>query len=628
MATLAEGFLGPPPPLVAHGGDWQWYHWLWLYVPIVIYLMICFTLFAFGRSEHKGGWKFFFQQIDNSLERATGFPGWAMAGSLSGLMALLIAVIGFYWDVAWHIDYGRDTQLFTPSHVMILVGFGMLGWAAAVTVLFASIDEADTALSLGRNRQVRIPMSALLMTFFAIGGVTAFPFDAMWHKAYGVDVTLWSPTHIMLVAGGSFATLACWLMIAEVRKFSKPNMLGRGIYALAAGATLAGLSTLQGEFDFGVSQFQALYLPIMIAVAAGFGLVLARIALGRYGTFKAIIAYTVVRGFVSYVVVGGALHHTTPLFPFYIVSALVVEGVAYWLGTDNRLKFAAVAGLGVGTIGMFGDFSILAAMHHWTGAPPTEMVAKAFVLGSIGAVAAAALAAGFSQSAFHFDQVKARVPVALMALAGVAVFGVLAYPMPRKVGKVHADIAVQKVENGKEAYVNVKLTPADAAVESRVFGVGSWQGGGVRSATLVPVDGKPGEYRTNKPVPITAPWKTTVALQRNDEMMSAPVFMPADPGIGFAARPAIDRSVDFVRNTKLLLPETRPGDPTVKTLAWSVLAVVVAIWAAMVVRTTKWIPRLAEMHEAKAAAAPPAPPKSPVRPTARRPYMPQGIGRW
>jgi hypothetical protein len=220
-----------------------------------------------------------------------------------------------------------------------------------------------------------------------------------------------------------------------------------------------------------------------------------------------------------------------------------------------------------------------------------------------------------------------RVPVALVALAGVAVFGVLTYPLPRKVGKVHADIAVQKVDNGKEAYVNVTLTPADAAVGSRVFGVGSWQGGGVRSAKLVPVEGKPGEYRADKAVPITAPWKTLVQLQRNDEMMSAPVFMPADPGIGFAARPAIDRSVDFVRNTKLLLPETRPGDPAVKALSWSVLAVVVAIWAALVVRTTKWIPRLAEMHEAKAAGAPPAPPRSPVRPAARRPYVPQELGR-
>lgn len=626
MPTLAQGFLGPPPPMVARGGDWGWYHWLWLFIPIVVYLMICFTLFAFGRSEHKGGWKFFFQQIDNSLERATGFPGWAMAGSLSGLMALLIAVIGFYWDVAWHVDFGRDTVLFTPSHVMILVGFGMLGWAAMISVLFASIDEAETALRIGPNRGIRIPMSAILMAFFAIGGVTAFPFDALWHQAYGVDVTLWSPTHIMLVAGGSFATLACWLMIAEVRKFSKPNMLGRGIYALAAGATLAGLSTLQGEFDFGVSQYQALYLPVMIAVAAGFGLVLARIALGPYGTFKAIIAYTVVRGFVSFVAIGGGLHHTTPLFPFYIVSACVVEGVAYWLGTENRLKFAAVAGVGVGTIGMMGDFMILAAMHGWTQSMPTEMLVKALVLGPIGAVAAGALAAGFSQSAFHFDTVKTKVPVAVMALAGAAVFGVLAYPLPRKVGNVHADITVEKVANGSQAYVGVKLTPADAAENARVFGVGSWQGGGVRSATLVPVEGKPGEYRTDKTMPITAPWKTLVALQRNDEMMSAPVYMPVDPGIGFAGRPAIDRSVDFVRNTTLLLPETRPGDPTVRTLSWGVLVVVIGIWVALVVRTTKWIPRLAEMQAAKVAAAPPTP-KNPVRP-APRPYAPQGIGRW
>jgi hypothetical protein len=625
VGTLAQGFLGPPPAQVARGGDWEWFHWLWLLVPIVVYLMICFTLFAFGRSDKKGSWKFFFQQIDDSLERATGFPGWAMAGSLSGLMALLVAVIGFYWDVAWHVDYGRDTVLFTPSHVMILVGFGMLGWAAAVSVLFASIDEAETGLRLGRNRQVRIPLSAVLMAFFAIGGVTAFPFDAMWHQAYGVDVTLWSPTHIMLVAGGSFATLACWLMIAEVRKFSKPNMLGRGIYALAAGATLAGLSTLQGEFDFGVAQFQALYLPVMIALAAGFGLVLARIALGPYGTFKAIIAYVVVRGFVSYVVVGGALHHTTPLFPFYIVSALVVEGVASWLGTENRLRFAVAAGALVGTVGMVGDFAILAAMHNWTWTPPGELVTKALVLGGIGAVAAGALAAGFSQSAFHFDQVKARVPIAVLALAGVAVVGVLAYPLPRKVGQVHADIAVQKVGKG-EAYVNVKLTPADAAADARVFGVGSWQGGGTEFARLLEVDGKPGEYRTDRSVPITAPWKTLVGLQRNDEMMAAPVFMPADPGIGFAARPAVDRSVDLVRNTTLLLPETRPGDPTVKTLSYGVLVAVIAIWVAMVVRTTSWIPKAAAAQAAKANAAPAAPP-APVRP-AVRPYVPQRTGRW
>lgn len=621
MGTLAQGFLGPPPPMIARGGDIEWFHWLWLFVPIGVYLMICFTLFAVGRSEKGGGWKFFFQQIDNSLERATRFPGWAMAGSLSGLMALLVAVIGFYWDVAWHIDYGRDTELFTPSHVMILTGFAMLFWAAAVSVLFASIDEAETGLRFGRNRQVRVPLSAVLMGTFAAGGLLAFPFDAMWHTAYGIDVTLWSPSHIMLVAGGSFATFACWLMIAEVTAYSKPNMLGRGIHALAAGAALAGLSTLQGEFDFGSAQFQALYLPVMIALAAGMGLVLARIALGPWGAVKAVIAYTIVRGFVSFVVVGGALHHTTPIFPLYIVSALVVEGAARWLGTDKRLKFALGAGALVGTVGMFGDLMVLGGLQGWMQSPPDEFVAKAAILGPIGAIGAALLGAALSQSAFHFDKVKQKVPVALVAAGAVAIIAVLVYPLPRKVGDVHADIKIEKVNNDTEAYVNVKLTPADAAENARAFGVGSWQGGGTVNAALVPVEGKPGEFRSSQPLPIRAPWKTLVGLQRNDEMMAAPVFMPADPGIGFGLIPPVDRSVDFVLNTKLLLPETRPGDPAVAQMSYAAIAIAIGLWVAMTIRTANRIPGLARAHEAKAA-----PPPTPVRPT-RQPYVPQMVGR-
>jgi hypothetical protein len=629
MEALAQGFLGPPPPMLARGADMQWFHWLWLMVPIGVYLMICFTLFAFGRSDKKTGWKFFFQQIDNSLERATGFPGWAMAGSLSGLMALLIAVIGFYWDVAWHIDYGRDTNLFTVSHVMILTGFAMLFWAAAVSVLFASIDEAETGLKMGRNNQIRIPLSAALMGVFAAGGLLAFPFDAMWHSAYGIDVTLWSPTHIMLVAGGSFATFACWLMMAEARPYAKPNQLGRGIYALAAGAAIAGLSTLQGEFDFSSSQFQALFLPVMIAIAAGMGLVMARIALGPWGTMKALTAYIIIRGFVSFVVVGGALGHTVPLFPLYLVSALMVEAAAYWLGTDNRFKFALGAGALVGTIGMFGDFFTVSALHGWSGAMPTELFVKTALLGPIAGVAGALLGAALTQSAFEFDKVTHKVPIAVVAAAGIAVIGVLAYPLPRKVGNVHADIKVEQINNGTEANVSVKLTPADAADNARAFGVGSWQGGGIVQQGFVPVEGSPGEFRATGPVPITAPWKTMISLQRNDEMMAVPVYMPADPGIKFELIPAIDRSMDFAINTKYLLPEQRPGDPGVKSMAWAAIFGAIAVWTAMTVRTASRIPGLAKQHAMRTGDAPPAPPTRPgVTTVVPRPYVPQRSGRW
>ena len=34
-----------------------------------------------------------------------------------------------------------------------------------------------------------------------------FPVDDVWHRLFGQDVTLWSPTHVLMVGGGSLATL-------------------------------------------------------------------------------------------------------------------------------------------------------------------------------------------------------------------------------------------------------------------------------------------------------------------------------------------------------------------------------------------------------------------------------------
>ncbi|HWI02447.1 MAG TPA: hypothetical protein VNT52_01220 [Acidimicrobiales bacterium] len=127
--------------------QWGWSAWAWLVIPLAIYGLTCLVLFAFGRTYvgETNPLKFFFGQIGDTLQRITGYPGWSMAGTLSGLMMLLIVVIGFYWDVAWHIDNGRDQELFTPSHVMILVGLGGLLYAAGIAVLFASLEKAETA---------------------------------------------------------------------------------------------------------------------------------------------------------------------------------------------------------------------------------------------------------------------------------------------------------------------------------------------------------------------------------------------------------------------------------------------------------------------------------------------------
>ena len=53
--------------------------------------------------------------------------------------------------------------------------------------------------------------------------------------------------------------------------------------------------------------------------------------------------------------------------------------------------------------------------------------------------------------------------------------GVLAYPLPRRVGQVAAVISLQS--QGDRAEVEVDLTPATAARNADVFNIASWQGG-------------------------------------------------------------------------------------------------------------------------------------------------------
>ncbi|MGH3850076.1 MAG: hypothetical protein ACRDRT_10295, partial [Pseudonocardiaceae bacterium] len=324
-------------------------HWLYLAFPFVLYATVSFVLSLVGdHGEETNLVRSFFRRISDALERGTGYPGWAMAGVLSGLVMLGMAAVGLYWDVAWHIDLGRDRELLTPSHAMIVLGLGGLIWAAGIAVVFATNDGADVGFSLAG---LRVPWSALSLGSLGLGGLIAFPFDALWHEAYGIDVTLWSPSHLMLLGGGGLATISVWLMFAEARAQANPTWLGKGIQILVAGALLVGISTFQGEFDFGVPQFQLLYWPLLVVMAAGFVLVTARLVLGTGGALATAAVYILLRGAFA-LLVAGSLNHTVPRFPLYLVAAVAVEVVAVTLGTKRPLRFALAAGAAISTLGL------------------------------------------------------------------------------------------------------------------------------------------------------------------------------------------------------------------------------------------------------------------------------------
>src|SRR5204862_598369 len=91
-----------------------------------------------------------------------------------------------------------------------------------------------------------------------------------------------------------------------------------------AGSLLAGMSTFQGEFDFGVPQFRLVWQPVLIALAAGIALVTARVRLGRGGALGAALFFIALRGLLA-LIIGPILGRTAPHFPLYLVEAGCVE---------------------------------------------------------------------------------------------------------------------------------------------------------------------------------------------------------------------------------------------------------------------------------------------------------------
>ncbi len=274
-------------------------------------------------------------------------------------------------------------------------------------------------------------------------------------------------------------------------------------------------------------------------MAAGFALVLARVALGPWGATKALVAFLILRVALA-LLVGGALNHTVPRFPLYLGAMLAVEGVGWWLGIERRLRFAVVSGALVGTVGLAGEALWVAAVD-WVHISPSVLL-KAVVMAPLAAGAAAVLAGHGAPGVGG-----RRVPAVAVGDALVMLLAALAYPLPRNVVNVEAIIRLQPVGlvNGVEqADVSVELTPADAAESADAFGLVSWQGGGRVLAELDPVG--PGLYVSSRPMPVDGSWKSMVGLQRGDQVMAAPILparRPRDRRLGRSRRPRAPGSV-------------------------------------------------------------------------------------
>lgn len=535
------------------------------------------ALVGLGRSDPTWGGLRLLSRASDSLTRLTGVPGWAAAAIGTSLFGLLVAGEGFYADVAWHIALGRDDELFTAPHASILLGLVFVLGGAVLGTLTATLDRIPNTLRVGA---LRVPRSLLPLWALGVGAVSGFPIDDLWHREYGVDVTMWSPPHMLMILGATFTGLAVWLVLADSGVTPTTSRWGRGLHVVCAWLTLQGLVAPLGEFSFGVPQFRLLFAPVLLCLAGGLALVAMRIVLGPGWTLGIVVFSFVVMGSGT----GGGPVETRTVGSF-LASALVVEAVAALLGTDRRARFALVSGIGVGTIGLAGEWWWNQRGYQpWTSAALPE----AAVLGLLVAVAGAVVGARYARSIVGEADRAAPLRWPAVAVAGTVCVVTIVALLPRGAGEVTAEVRVRSAGIDR-VIVEATLTPPDAAAGAEWFQVSAWQGGGLELADMEPT-GEPGAYRADRSMPVGGHWKTLLRLHRGGEMMALPVFLPADPSIGADAFPAVDRTMRFESERRYLLRETHAGNAWLSPLVHGYLVAMCALWAlafVVAVRSTR-----------------------------------------
>src|SRR5215471_11774109 len=180
--------------------------------------------------------------LASRMGQPTSLPGEKPWLSWAGLTAAISIAVGIYWDISWHETIGRDT-FWTPAHLLIQFGALLAGLAAMWAILRATFQPGSPARSSSVNVfGFRGPLGAFVFAWGALAMLTSAPFDNWWHGAYGLDVKIISPPHLLLALGiAGINWGAILLAVAAMNRAEGARRSGLQFMVLVLG----GLSLLQ-----------------------------------------------------------------------------------------------------------------------------------------------------------------------------------------------------------------------------------------------------------------------------------------------------------------------------------------------------------------------------------------------
>ena len=547
---------------------------------------------AWAHRTHRIEW---FQRAGERLGERTDEPGWSSIPTLFVASSLVIALLGFLWDVSYHAGQGRDAgPLANPAHYLILYGLFALFVAGMSAVVYPRDGARPGIASVRITRNWYAPVSGIFIAACGFYALIGFPLDDVWHRLFGQDVTLWGPTHLMLIGGAGLSTAGIILLHREA-EFSEEwsqrtpshgtEFFHKFAIASAFGGLLIGLSVFQAEFDFGVSQFRMVFAPMLIAAAAAMSLIAARLYGGAGVALYAAFFFVIVRGIVSFIVgdVFGQAHH---VFPLYLGSAVLIELLALTRLKDRPLAFGAAGGLLIATAGSVIEklWNDLVFAFPW----PQDIWLEGLAM-----TIPVAVGTGLCGALFYMGLVG-RLPspnigrvivVGTVLVIAAAVANGLWATVPKDAS---ATIKTSQVGTEAQPQVMTEITvqPADLIdADPAWVQLTAWQGGteGVDKGIVTHRLERTGDntWVSTRPVPVGGNWKTLLRVQDGRMLTAVPIFLPEDPPIDAKEVPVEAESTrDFVPEIEIL---QRERDLAAPGWLWGVANLVVLLCSLAIV---------------------------------------------
>jgi len=210
-------------------------------------------------------------------------------------LAVTSAYVGGYWDISWHRSIGRDSFWSAPH--MAIYACGVLAGISSAYLIFATTFGRAGSL---RRWGVRIwgftgPIGAFISAWGGMAMLASAPFDDWWHNAYGLDVRIISPPHMVLAAGFFGIELGTvMLLLAFMNRASGSTKRAlQWLFLYVGGMALSESLLLKMEYISRSDMHNALFY---IVVSLGTPAIMIAIAMAsrlRWGCTAMAAAYTV-----------------------------------------------------------------------------------------------------------------------------------------------------------------------------------------------------------------------------------------------------------------------------------------------------------------------------------------------